>query len=120
MAVFVHLGALDPIAQIATLLAITTPFIVAYFIYRDIYGLLNSLWRPFRIIMFGLVPMYILSMTSLLQDLLGITILPGSIVEYMDHIVMPFTFLVIGYAFLDMRKILNDYGALVKEVKKLK
>ena len=115
-----HAGVLETVVHVATLVSITVPFAVAYLIYRDIYGILNKLWEPFRVIMIGIAPLYALQVAYILQDSLDLITLPSWFPEYVDHAVLSFSFLCIGYAFLEMRNILNNYGALVKEMRKLK
>lgn len=115
-----HTGLLEPAVHVATLASITMPFVVAYLIYRDIYGILNKLWEPFRIIMVGLVPVYVLHVAYIMQDSLDMIVLPEWFPMYVDHVVLSFAFLCIGYAFLSMKKTLGDYGMMMKEAKKLK
>ena len=98
--------------------ALVIPLVYAYKIYKDVYGVLNSLWKPFEVIMIGIVPIAIVEVLYAIEILSDLTIIPLAYSHPIEHLVIIFSFVMIAYGFHLIRDTLNDYGALVKKVRR--
>jgi hypothetical protein len=108
---------IDLVAHFVALAAMAVPFVVAWRIYRDIYGVLVGLWKPFLLIVVSLVPLYLLNAVFIIQYLTDVPIVPQSIEDPIFDVVMVATFLMIGYALLLMKRAFDNYGSMVKQSK---
>ena len=64
--------------------------------------------------------MALLQTIHAVEILFDLTIVLPEYNHPIEHLTIIFAFLMVGYGFILMRKILGDYGMMVKEIKKLK
>jgi len=111
---------LEVVGHLLALAAMAVPFVVAWRLSRDIYGILVSMWKPFLIIVLALVPLYLLDAVYAVQYVLDLNIVPSSIEDPLFDIALAFSFLAIGYALILIRRSLDEYAAITSKLQEMK
>jgi hypothetical protein len=91
-----------------------------YIIHKRIYGVLTGLWKPFQIIFIGLIPFTIFHLILAVESFFNILLIPDGLFKHIiEHFLIVFTFIMIGYAFVSIEKTLGEYGVLVSKINKI-
>lgn len=117
----IDLRIIETIIHLTIPIALVIIAYAAYKIYKEIYGILINLWKPFQIIFIGLTPFTIFHLILAIENFFNISLIPTGLFKHaVEHFLILFVFIMIGYGLLSIRKTLREYGMLIGEVKKLK
>jgi hypothetical protein len=78
--------------------------IIAHYTYRKLRGRLAILWRPFEIIMIGIIPLAYWHSMNIVEWYFDMQVIGQPFRDIIEHSIIAFLFVMIGIAFLVANK----------------
>lgn len=113
-----HLLLFDLFLHLLVPLSLIYPAFMAYKISKRVKGVLMGLWLPFERITLALLPLAIFHVIEVFHFIKEFNYVTNTFYSIIEHGIISIMFLVIGYSFSNIEKLLENYGVMISDVGK--